>query len=131
MKWYNLSTIVILKTKLLRLSQWQKLFPSKAWLLVIQKCLKNSIEISCNSLPWPSLISIPILCCRETTLKLKIKILKPIDSREEHEYDLCLNVKYNFYGNKLECSGSAGFHFSFFFKLKLNRIKTEKSKNQN
>ena len=33
-------------------------------------------------------------------------------------------IKNNIYWNKLEWLVSAGFHFSFFFKLKLNYIKT-------
>ena len=81
---------------------------------------KNCKDISCNSLPRLSPISIP-------TLKLQWKGIKTgtskswnqLNSREEYEYYSSVNVENNFHGNKFHWPVSAVLHFSFFFETEV------------
>ena len=78
---------------------------------------KHSIEISCNGPPRPSPISIPILNCNWTLLKLK---LKSTEINKIPEKNMTIThpriSKKNSRRNKLQWPVSILFGFTFYIK---------------
>ena len=96
-KWCNISSKVILKTKLLmRDFMNRKNSCQKTWLLVTQenkKIQKNFTDICCNGLPWPSLQW-------NSSETERSKYWNQLNSHEEREYYSSVNVENNFHWNK-------------------------------
>ena len=103
-KWYNVSTKVISKTKLLMRDfiNRKSYFAQKH----DHKSFKNVKKLQRNRLQWParpSPISIPILKVQWNGIKIGTsKSQNQLNSRKEYEYYSSVNVENNFHWNKLQ-----------------------------